>query len=240
MPTMRHPTLARITAALAAALALAPCSVALAGPKQDRAAVAKLEELYAPIGKLAGAERVNRACADAAKLQAALTFSDEHAPDGASVGDDSWGARARAVEGSIGSLVDDCKAPDHKRKLINSVESADDVVAALDGEMRALLDAAKHRALPAALITLRKTYQTTKLGKGFCAQAKKLAKQVGAVAAPPPGVDGPTWTKAYAAVKTGIDGLTCTKTAEPDEAVGSALNDLRDQLDALVLLVPPS
>jgi hypothetical protein len=224
----------------ALALACAIAGTAAGDPKKDKAAVAKLEELYAPIGKLAGAERVNRACTDAAKLQEAdNAFSDEKAPAGASVDNAGWAKRARDVEGSMESLVAVCKAPDRKRKLINTVETADQVVAALDADLHQLFDAAKKRVLPAALGTFRTTLAATKVpSKAFCPQLKKLAKQVSGFAKPPKGVDAAGWQPAYDAVKASVDGLQCAKSAEPDEVNASGLEELRGKLDKLVALVP--
>lgn len=233
-------TTSRLVAALALACALG--GHAAADPKKDKAAVAKLEELYAPIGKLAGAERVNAACAAAATLQEADgAFSDEKAPAGASVDNAGWASRARAVEGSLASLVAVCKAPDRKRKLINTVETADQIVPQLDTDMRALFDAAKKRVVPPAVATFKTTLAATKVpSKTFCAQVAKLAKQAAAMEKPPAGADAAAWQSAYAAVKAGVDGMQCTKAAAADESNASGLEDLRGKVDALVALVPAS
>ena len=98
------------------------CTVAgsaVGDPKKDRAAVAQLEAMYEPIGKLSGADRVNRACGDAVKLRdGSNAFSDEKAPAGAVVDDQGWARAARALEGALNALVAVCQAADRKRKLL--------------------------------------------------------------------------------------------------------------------------
>ncbi len=234
----------RKTSRLAGAfgLACAIAGIAAGDPRQDRAAVAKLEEMYAPIGALTGAERVNRACADATGLQQAdSAFSDEKAPAGAGVDDAGWARRAGSVESSLSSLVAVCQAPDRKRKLINTVETADEIVAALDADLRALFDAAKTRVLPPALARFRSTLAVTKVpSKAFCRQLRKLAKQVSGFATPPTGADAAAWKSAYDAVKASVVAMQCSKSPEPDEVNASGMWELGEALDALVMLVPPT
>jgi hypothetical protein len=215
---------------------------AIGDPKKDRAAVAQLEAMYEPIGKLAGAERVNRACVDATKLRdASNAFSDEKAPAGASVDDQGWAKAARALEGALNALVAVCKAPDRKRKLIDEVQTADQVVVTVDQDMRAVFELVKKRTLPASLKTFRATLAATKFpSRSFCTQIAKLTRQAGALATPPEHADAAKWQQAAAAVKAGVSGLTCTRPAAADEQIASGLVELHDQVDALVLLVPPS
>jgi hypothetical protein len=215
---------------------------AVADPKKDRAAVAQLEAMYEPIGKLTGADRVNRACGDAAKLRdASNAFSDEKAPAGAVVDDQGWARAARALEGALNALVAVCKAPDHKRKLLDEVETADQVVVTVDDDMRALFELVKPRTLPAGVKAFKASLATIRFpGKSFCAQIAKLTKQVGGLATPPPRADAARWQQAFTAVKTSALGLQCTQPAAADEEIAGGLAGLHDELDALVLLVPPS
>jgi hypothetical protein len=223
-------------------MACAASAPAVADPKSDRAAVAQLQAMYEPIGKLSGADRVNRACGDATKLRdASNAFSDEKAPAGAVVDDQGWARAARALEGALNALVAVCKAPDHKRKLVDEVQTADQVVATVDVDMRALFELIKPRTLPAGVKTFRVTLAATRFpGKSFCAQAAKLAKQVGGLATPPPRADAASWQQAFTAVKTSVDGLRCTRPPAADEQIASGLAGLHDELTALVLLVPPN
>jgi hypothetical protein len=215
---------------------------ALCDAKHDRAAVAQLEAMYAPIGKLAGADRVNRACTDAVKLRdASNAFSDDKAPAGAVVDDQGWARAARALEGALNALVAVCKAPDHKRKLLDEVETADQVVVTVDADMRAVFDRVVPRTLPPAVKTFKATLAATRFpGKAFCAQIAKLTMQVGGLASPPEHADAAKWQPAFAAVKASVAGLRCTRPAAADEQIASGLVELHDQLDALVLLVPPA
>jgi hypothetical protein len=213
---------------------------ARADAKKDRDAVAKLEALYAPVVKATGAARVDAACAASAQLQAAATFSDEKAPAGAIVGDDQWGKTARAVESGLTSLVEDCKSPGHKRALINGSETAEQTLGTLDPDLHTLFELIKARTLPAGVKTFQATLAKTKLPSGsFCKQAAALAKQVGALATAPTGVDAGKWSAAAAAVKTDVDGLKCAK-GTADEQVAPVLDSLQDHFTALVLLVPAS
>ncbi len=223
---------------LAIACAFGP---AAADPKQDRAAVAQLEAMYEPIGKLSGADRVNRACSDAAKLRdASNAFSDEKAPAGAVVDDQGWARAARALEGALNALVAVCKAPDHKRKLLDEVETADQVVVTVDEDMRALFERVKPRTLPAGIKAFKATLAAIQFpSKSFCTHIAKLTRQVGGLAAPPPRADAAKWQQAFTAVKTSALGLQCTRPAAADEEIASGLAGLHDQVDALVLLVPP-
>jgi cytochrome c556 len=229
------------TTACVLAIACAIGGSAVADPKTDRAAVAQLEAMYEPIGKLSGADRVNRACSDAAKLRdASNAFSDEKAPAGAVVDDQGWARAARALEGALNALVAVCKAPDHKRKLLDEVETADQVVVTVDCDMRALFELVKPRTLPAGVKTFKATLAAIRFpSKSFCAQIAKLAKQVGGLATPPQRADAAKWQQAFTAVKTSVEGLQCTKPAAADEQIAGGLAGLHDELDALVLLVPP-
>jgi hypothetical protein len=231
-----------IAIAGAICVACATGGVAAGDAKADRAAVAELEVIYAPAGKLAGAARVDRACTDAPKLrEASQGLSDEKAPAGASVGDAGWGKAVRALQGGLNALVSVCKAPDRKRKLIDEVQTAEQVVGTVDEEMRALFELVKKRTLPAPLKTFQATLAATKFpSKAFCGQIAKLTKQAGALATPPEHADAAKWQQTFASVKSSVEGLKCTKPPAADEQIGSALDGLQDQVTSLVLLVPAS
>jgi cytochrome c556 len=225
--------------ALALALICAIGGPALGDPKTDRAAVAQLEAMYEPIGKLGGADRVNRACADAVKLRdASQAFSDERAPAGAAVDNHGWSSAARSLQGALSALVAVCKAPDRKRKLLDEVQTADQVVVSVDQDMRALFELVKPRKLPASLKTFKATLGATKFpSKTFCSRITALSKQLRSLAAPADDVDAAKWQQAFATVKSSVEGLRCTSPAA-DEQTASAFAELHDQVNALVLLVP--
>jgi hypothetical protein len=213
--------------------------IAASDPKKDKAAVAKLEEVYAPIGKLAGAERVNRACTDAAQLQKAVeAISDEKAPPGASVDNNAWGSKVRVVGTAIDQLVEACAAPNRQLKVLNKVRTADEIVTAIDRQINDVFEASRKRALPAGLVTFRKTFDAIKVNKSFCAQAAKLAKQVTAFAKAPKGADAAAWQTSYDAVKASTTAMQCSKATEPDEVYAGNLEALRGKLDKLVVLAP--
>lgn len=235
--------------AVAAALALALCALGgpaaaepKADPKKDRAAVAQLEAMYQPIGALSGADRVNRACSDAVKLRdASNAFSDEKAPAGAIVSDLGWSKAARTLEGALNALVEVCKAPDRKRKLLDEVETADQITATVDTDMRALFALVKPRALPPAVKAFRTTLAATRFPSGsFCSHVAKLTKQVGGLATPPAHADAAKWQEAFGTVKASVAGLTCTRPPAADEEIAGGFVSLKEEFDALVLLVPPS
>lgn len=228
--------------ACALAIVCAIGGSAVGDAKKDRAAVAQLESMYEPISKLAGTDRVNRACTDATKLRdASIAFSDEKAPAGAIVDDLGWAKAARALEGALNALVAVCKAPDRKRKLVDEVQTADQVVVTVDEDMRALFELVKTRTLPISVKKFKTTLAATRFpSKSFCTQIAKLTKQIGALASPPEHADAAKWQQAFAAVKSSVKGLKCTKPEAADEQIASGLIELHDQFDALVLLVPSS
>jgi hypothetical protein len=230
----------RVGAALALVCALG--GGAFGDAKQDRAAVAQLEAMYAPIGQLVAAERVNRACGEATKLRdASQAFSDEKAPAGAVVDDQGWASVARNLEGALNTLVAVCKAPDRKRKMFDEVQTADQIVVTVDQGMRALFELVKPRTLPASVKKFKATLASTKFpSKAFCARVATLAKQSAALATPPAQADAAAWQQAAAAVKRSAEGLACTKPAAADEQMASGFVELHDQFYALVLLVPAS
>jgi hypothetical protein len=221
-------------------------SPAGASGKKDQAALAQLDAAYQATGKLpAGADRTRQACADAVKLQsAAAAIPEKHAPVGAAVDDPTWYLTASQLGSKIEDLVAVCKAPDHKLTHIgNRVETADEIVAAIDGYMRAVLDASRPRDLPPAM----KTFQATLKGmraasKQVCAQHGKLTKLLPDLATPPARADAAKWQQVHARVKASLDELeqfACGKPRGADEEIAGSLNLVHDGYYQLVLLVPP-
>lgn len=222
-------------------IACAMVGTAAGDPKADKAAVAKLEEVYAPIGKLTGAERVNRACTDVQQLHTAVdAIFDEKAPPGASVDNRTWGSKVRVVGTAIDQLVEACAAPNRKLKLLDKTFlTAEQIVTAVDQQINDVFEASRKRALPPGLVTFRKTFDATKApSPSFCTQAAKLAKQVAGFAKPPKGADASAWQAAYDAVKASTTAMQCTKVKEPDEVYASNLLVLRGKIDKLVVLAP--
>jgi hypothetical protein len=205
-----------------------------------RAALDKLDALYAPTGKLAGAARVGAACADAARLsQAQLAIPDRTPPTGSVVDADTWSSADHVVGRTLSSLVEACKSPDHKLTILNKVQTADELVATLDGKLHGLVDLGKPRTLPPGLAKFRtQLAATTFPSKPFCSRIATLTKQVAGLATPPARADAAAWQAAVAAVKADLDSLKCTKPASPDEEIGGAFDDLRVKLAALLLVIP--
>jgi hypothetical protein len=221
---------------------LCACATSVhADARRARTALDKLDALYAPTGKLAGAPRVTAACADAAKLyEAQLAIPDATPPTGSVVDAETWGSADHVLGRTLHSLVDACKAPDHKLTILNKVQTADELVVTVDDRLRTLVDLGKPRTLPPSLAKFRATLAATKFpSKAFCSQIAALTKQVAGLTTPPATADAAKWQAALAAVKTDVDSLKCTKPAAPDEEIGGAFDDLRVKLAALVLLVPP-
>jgi hypothetical protein len=210
--------------------------------KAARAALDKLDTLYAPTGKLAGATRVNAACTDAAKLyQAQLAIPDATPPTGSVADAETWGSADHVLGRTLGSLVEACKSPDHKLTILNKVQTADELVVMVDEKLHTLVDLGKARSLPPSIAKFRATLAATKFpSKAFCSQVATLTKQVANLATPPAGVDATKWQAAFTGLKADVDALKCTKPAGPDEEIGSAFDDLRVKLAALLLLVPPA
>lgn len=226
----------------ALAIACAVAGSARADTPRDRAPLAQLAALYEPIGKLAGGERVDRACAEAARLHdASQALPDDKVPAGAAVDVQGWARAAGAVQAGVTALVGVCKAPDRKRKRLNEIQTADQVVATVDHDLRVLFDVARPRTLPPAVKAFKATLAATKFpSSSFCSRIAKLNKQVGGLASPPARADAAGWLKAAAEVKTSTASLQCGKDEAADEQIAARFVELGDQLNALVLLVPPN
>jgi hypothetical protein len=230
--------------ACAALLLVFVQSRAAADSTKDRAELAQFEAAYQATANASGSARINQACADAAKLEATGdAFSHETAPADAPIDDETWASVAGSLGSALDDLVEVCKRPDRKRPLLGTnIETADDVVKALDEDVRAVLDAAKPRTLPHAMISARATLATMYASsKSLCAQRSQLAKALSQLARPPAGADAATWKQKYDTVRNINDGLksACGRHRDPDEVIGSALVELHEGLFALVLLVPP-
>jgi len=209
--------------------------------ESPRKAIDKLEAEYAPIGTLTGPARVTAACADATTLYAlSKTVSDTTIPKGSVVDLESWGSAKRGVGSRLEDLVEVCKAADHKLTVINKTETADQITASVDERVRALVNLGKARTLPPALAKLRTTFAATKFpSKPFCSHIQTMTKQVDAIATAPDHTDAASWAAAVSAVKTTLANLQCRTPAVADEEAGSAFDNLREQLTALAVTIPP-
>jgi hypothetical protein len=220
-------------------------ALAAADPAKDRALLAQFEAAYQATAKASGAARTNQACTDASNLMTTGdAFSHETAPADAPVDDITWSNIAGSLGSSLADLVEVCKRADRKRPLLgNKFETADEVVTGLDKDVHAVLDAAKPRALPAAMTTVRTALATmSAASKSLCTQQSKLAKALAQLAQPPSGADAAGWKQQYDTVKNVNDGLkssACGKHRDADEQIGSSLVELHEGFYALVLLVPP-
>ena len=229
---------------LALGSALAP-AIAAADPAGDRAALARFDAAYQVTAKQTGAARAGQACQDAAKLVAAGgAFSSDTAPADAPVDDETWSSAAGGLVRSLDKLAEVCKAPDRKLHLLGGdTKTADQVVQELDGHVAAVLNAARPRALPAALHTAQAALTAIRASsKALCAQLPKLAKALAQCPKPPAGADAAAWKEAYQTTKNIAGDLkpaACGKHRAADEQIGSALQELHDSFYKLVLLVPP-
>jgi hypothetical protein len=229
---------------VALALALVP-QVAHADPAKDRAALTDFATAYQATAKLGGAERTNQACLDAAKLKAAgSAFSWEAAPANAPVDDSTWSNTTGGLAGSLQQLVEVCKAPDRKLRVLTDVKTADQVVMQLDKNVKQVLNAASPRALSPGLKAAQAAIAAMlESSSAICAQQPKLMKALAQCRTPPAGVAAAAWNERYRSVKNIADDLrpgACGKHRVADEQIGSSLMELHDGFYQLILLVPPS
>lgn len=220
-------------------------ATAAADPIADRAALTQFETAYQPTATASASGRTSQACSDALKLHdAGKAFSHDSAPADAPVDDVTWNQVAGGLGQSLDDLVKVCQAPDRKLHLLGSkFQTAEDVVKELDDSVHAVLDAAKPRLLPSALVSAQVALRgMSSSPTTICKQQAKLARALSGVIKPPPGVVATTWKDAYGQVKAlsaAIGGMTCSKPLSPDEVIGSTLGALHDSFYRLVLLVPP-
>ena len=220
---------------------------AWAGSKKDKAAqkaVAELEAAWQPVGAATGAARTDAACANAVKLQtAADAVPKDAAIKTSAVDNETWRIAVDGVLVSLESLPRACKAPDRKLKHIGGkVETADDIVAALAGDVAAVVDEAKPRDVPKALKTFRTTYDGTRPSdKQLCKKRDQLAKLAAGLAAPA-NADATKWQAAQAKLTSALDELksfACGKPRGADDEISGSLQAVHDAYYQLVLLVPP-
>jgi hypothetical protein len=216
-------------------------SVANADGDNTRAAVDKLAAAWAPFAKLTGDALTTAVCADADKLAALATAVPKVPPPDAAVDGDTWSDDQDGVDTELGVLADVCKQPGHQREMLEGVQKAGELVPGVDAAVAVLVDAAKARALPAAVAKFKKTLNATSFpSRRYCAQQKELAKQAAGLAAAPAGVDATKWGTAAKAVRDDVAALKCVKPMPADEELASGLIAVREQFVKLALLIPPS
>jgi len=216
-------------------------SRANAGGK-DHEVIDKLAATWAPIPKQPADALTAAVCADADKLASLANAAPKVPPSGSVVDADTWSDDLEAVGTQLGMISDLCKQPGHQRQLLGGTpETAGDLVPAADAALSVLVDVAKPRVLPPAVAKFQKTLgATTYPSDKYCAQQKKLAKQVRSLTKPPAGVDATQWATLAKTVADGVAGMKCVKPTLPDEMYYSALIGVREQVIKLVLLIPPS
>lgn len=240
-------TLAALTAltALPSGIPDAAAEAKAAGNK-DQAALARLEATYQPTAKLAGAERTKQACADATKLQTAAeaAIPEGRVPSGAVVDNTTWLVLASRLMSKVEDLGSICKTPERKRmRFGKKLETADEIVTALDGYMRVALNASKPRDVPPAMKTFQTTFDGMRASsKQLCAQHKKLVALLPDLGKPPAKADTAMWQQVHAQLKASVEEVNkfgCGAKRGADEEIAGALSQVHDRYYDLVVLVPP-
>jgi hypothetical protein len=241
---MRPPTLLAAAAALAY-LACAGDAPARPAPAKGRSAgVAELDATYRPLGAPGAPDRARRACAIGDKLRAAVAGLPRAAPAGAAVDDDAWRAAVSGLGLAISNLIAACRSPDLKvHHISGKTESADDCLAAVDGEVQAVLDQARPRDLPPAMKRLQAALQPVLRpgAKPACKQLDELARLASGLADSPPHTDTQRWEQALGGLTSSLDQAKASRCKSHGSEVeaADALTHVHDGFIQLVLLLPP-
>ena len=231
--------------AIACTSSFVAVSNAAADAKKDHAALARLDAVYQPIAKFAAdADRTRQACADAARLEAAVAaLPTRHAPATAAVDDETWLQPAGELRSAIRDLVSACEAPDHRIKVLNDIITADHIVALVDGLVRTVLDASKPRDLSPAMKKFQTTMKTRYVGrKQLCSLNRKLVTLLPDLLPPPAQTNAEKWQHSYARMKQGVDEIKqfgCSGHRGADEEISGSWMVIYGGYYELVLLVPP-
>lgn len=238
----------RTLLAAAAALAYLACAgdapASPAPAAKGRSAVAELDATYRPLGAAGTPDRARRACAAGDKLSAAVAGLPRAAPAGAAVDDDAWRAAVSGLGLAVSNLVAACRSPDLKvHHISGKTESADDCLAAVDGEVQAVIDQARPRDLPPAIKRFQAALQPLlRPGvKPACKRLDELARLAAGLADSPPHTDTQRWEQALGALTSSLDqtkASRCKPNGSEVEAA-DALTHVHDGFTQLVLLLPP-
>jgi len=220
-------------------LALACASSVYADAKRDQTAVTALETAYAASAKLSGAARTTQACADQPAIVKAANALPEKAPGGSALDSVSWGGIRDPLLSQLGNFSAVCASPD--KKIKHGTETADEIVAMIDGSVRKVVDAGKPRDLPADLKKLGTTIAATHANASACRQKKSLAK-LAAILAMPSKADQAAWKAAGAALSAALADLQAAACSSPrgaDEEISGAVNAAHEAQVQLMLAIPP-
>lgn len=242
---MRPRTLLAVAAALGylACASDAPARPAPAA-KSRSAGVAELDATYRPLGAPGAPDRARRACAVGDKLRAAVAGLPRAVPAGAAVDDDTWRATVSGLGLAVSNLIAACRSPDLKvHHISGKTESADECLAAVDGEVQAVLDQARPRDLPPAMKRFQAALQPL-LRPGTrpaCKRLDELARLASGLADSPPHTDTQRWEQALGALTSSLDqgkASRCGSRGSEVEAA-DAMTHVHDGFYQLVLLLPP-
>jgi hypothetical protein len=241
---MRPRTLLAVAAALVY-LACAGDAPARPAPAKGRSAgVAELDATYRPLGAPGAPDRARRACAVGDKLRAAVAGLPRAAPAGAAVDDDAWRAAVSGLGLAVSNLIAACRSPDLKvHHISGKTESADDCLAAVDGEVQAVIDQAKPRDLPPAIKRFGAALQPLLRpgSKPTCKRLDELARLASGLADSPPHTDTQRWEQALGGLVRSLDQMkagACGARGSQVEAA-DAVTHVHDGFYQLVLVLPP-
>jgi hypothetical protein len=215
-------------------------------PGKARSAIAELDATYRPLSAPGAPDRARRACAAGGKLQTAVAGLPKAAPAGAAVDDDAWRAAVSGLGLAVSNLVAACRSPDLKvHHISGKTESADDCLAAVDGEVQIVLDQARPRDLPPALKRFQAALQPLlrkQAGKQACNQIDGLARLAAGLADSPPHTDTQRWEQALGGLTGSLDQMKasrCGSRGGSEVEAADALTHVHDGFYQLVLLLPP-
>ena len=238
------------TALAAALVALVGAATAVAKPapppvRKDPAAV-QLEAAYRPVAQILGPDRARRACAERAKLRAAVAALPKAVPAGAAIDDDAWRTAVGSLALAVENFAAACQSPDLKvHHISGEVETAEDCLGHVDTEVQIVLDQTKPRDLLPAM----KRFQTTLVrvvrepgSKQLCTRRDELAKLAAGLTESPPRTDTQKWEQAHTRIAHNLDQIKasrCRGKRGSEVELADAINQIHNGFYQLVLLLPP-
>ena len=210
-----------------------------ADAKRDQAAVTALETAYAASAKLSGAARTTQACADQPAIVKAANALPEKAPGGSALDNVTWGDLRDSLVVQLQNFAAVCASPD--KKIKHGTETADEIVALIDGGTRKAVNAGKARDIPADLKKLGATIAATHANASACRQKKALAKRAAALAMPSK-ADPAAWKaggEALSAALADLQAAACSSPRGADEEISGAVNAAHEAQVQLMLAIPP-
>ena len=127
--------------------------------------------------------------------------------------------------------------------ISGKVESADECLAAVDGEVQAVLDQARPRDLPPAMKRFQAALQPLlrPRDKPTCKRLDELARLASGLADSPPHTDTQRWEQALGALTSSLDQAKASRCGSRGSEVeaADALTHVHDGFYQLVLLLPP-